>query len=274
MFVSLIDLLLTSGAIAPLFHVRKYMTLKDLNGNVIQEDLKTTEGLLAYVRNRKSVTSIEGITGDSGNVSGTIQSSTVERDRETQSNNGGIESSFNRERSKDTGNSTVTNDSKQSTRRDSSLYQYDGRTATGHTTFTERLKTSLNPFYEVVEKRKKEAKKTSVKKTEYKKLSDNEVLKLRPKTIDFIMWSSEHLDQFIQATTKGHMSVVIWSNLDKDDCEVLADYLISKGKTNEKTAQLVRNISELSDNIKRMVIVLPRTYQTALIYFKRGVSLR
>lgn len=107
------------------------------------------------------------------------------------------------------------------------------------------------------------------------KLSDAEVIKLRPKLVEFILWQSEHMDQFIIATTRGHdPSIEIWSNLTHDEAEILADYLIFRGRNDAKAAAFVRTTATLIDRLRIGLIILPRAYQTIATYGDKGISLR
>ena len=108
----------------------------------------------------------------------------------------------------------------------------------------------------------------------WRPLSSEEAAKLYPKLVEYITWQSEYLDQFIIATTKGHdPTIEIWSNLDKAEIEILADYLIQRGRSDGTTAQAVRFASVLLDRVKVALIVLPRAYSTVNLYLVRGFDL-
>lgn len=135
------------------------------------------------------------------------------------------------------------------------------------------VKSSFKPFAQAFKKdtpQKSETKKVRVAKT----LSDAESMKLRPKLVEILLWQSEHADQFIAATTKGHDTVVIWSNMDDAECEIIADFLIDRGKQHAGTATMVRNLSTLMRKIEVGLITLPRAYRTFMTYIERGFSLR
>lgn len=113
------------------------------------------------------------------------------------------------------------------------------------------------------------------KKTTSSKLTDTEVIKLRPKLIEYFVWQTEHFDQFIIATTVGHDdSIVIWADLSYDEIEIIVDYLLSRGKTDARTATAVRYASVMLDRVKLGLIVLPRMYKTFMIYMTRGFSIK
>jgi hypothetical protein len=112
-------------------------------------------------------------------------------------------------------------------------------------------------------------------KIEGKKLSDAEILRLRPKMVEYVLWQSEHLDQLIIATTVGHdPGIEIWGDITSDEAEIIVDYLLQRGKTDIRTAQAVRYASTLIDRLKLGLIISPRFYATAMIYIKRGFSIR
>jgi len=106
-----------------------------------------------------------------------------------------------------------------------------------------------------------------------KRISDAEGMKLRPKLIATILWTSEHADNFLEATTKGHEEVEIWSSIDETEAEILADFMIERGKQSEVVAGYVRRSIALYDQLKIVVIVAPRLYKTLLLYLKRGISI-
>lgn len=107
-----------------------------------------------------------------------------------------------------------------------------------------------------------------------KTLSDGEALRLRPKLIEYMIWQTEHMDQFIIATTVGHdPSIVIWSNLSVDEIEIIVDYLLSRAKFDARTASAVRYASVFLDRIKLGLIILPRVYYTVMAYVTRGLSI-
>ena len=112
------------------------------------------------------------------------------------------------------------------------------------------------------------------KKIEGKKLTDTETVKLRPKLIEYLTWQTEHMDQFIIATTVGHdHDIEIWSDLSEAEIEILADFLLNRGKQDIRTANTVRYISEIMDKIKLGIILAPRVYRTIMIYIERGFSI-
>lgn len=111
-------------------------------------------------------------------------------------------------------------------------------------------------------------------KGKYATMSEDEAEKLRPKLIMYITWQSEHLDQFIIATTKGHdPTIEIWSNMDEAEIEILADYLLLRSRRDPITAQAVRFAAEILERIKVGIIVLPRVYRTVTLYFARGLDI-
>src|SRR6266571_6283605 len=111
--------------------------------------------------------------------------------------------------------------------------------------------------------------------TEGKKLSDAEVIRLRPKLVEYLTWQTEHLDQFIIATSGGHdPTIEIWGTMSIDEMEILADFLLQMGKTDVKAATAVRYASVLMDRVKLGLIIVPRMYHTLAIYWQRGVTIR
>jgi hypothetical protein len=106
-----------------------------------------------------------------------------------------------------------------------------------------------------------------------KRLSDVEAARVRPKLIEYLLWQTEHMDQLIIATTKGHQPVEIWSTIDKTDAEIIADFMIARGRQDVRAAQAVRYLSVFIDRLKLGLIILPRAYQTVMTYFARGIGI-
>ncbi len=116
---------------------------------------------------------------------------------------------------------------------------------------------------------------TPRKRPRAKKFSEAEAVLLRPKLKDTVEWTSDHLDEFIIATTQGHdKNIEIWSNLDETEIEIIVDFLIDRGKASERAANAIRKSITLYERLKLMVIIAPRLYATLLTYLEKGVSIR
>ncbi len=136
--------------------------------------------------------------------------------------------------------------------------------------------TTVNKYRDALRKDKVvESGKPGTKRPAGKTLTDAEAIKMRPKLVEYFIWQSEHLDQFIIATSGGHDdSIVIWSDLSYDEIEILVDFLIQRGKSNARTAVAVRYASVMLDRVKLGLIVLPRMYKMFMIYMTRGFSMK
>lgn len=169
---------------------------------------------------------------------------------------------------------------------DTSTYEYNrgtnegSRNVTPGTKFTEwvkntptKVKEFIDPFKKVLKEHTKEIKQKNKKSSGVRVLNDAEILKYKPRLIDFILWSSEHLDEFIQATTISHIPVEIWSDIDKEEAEVLADFMLARGKVHAGSANNVRNIIIFMDRLKVYTIVGPRTVKTAMTYWNEGIAI-
>lgn len=156
-------------------------------------------------------------------------------------------------------------------RSDSSVYQ--SKRPTGKSLWSGIKNTAKQYSDALTTDTPKKSKSAATKKTTSRKLTDIEAIKMKPKLIEYIIWQSEHLDDFISATTKGHEVVEIWSNLDHDDAEIIADFLISRAKVNETAAIAVRFGAEMMDKIKLGIIIGPRVLSTMKVYLERGFSI-
>ncbi|SRR6266567_671137 len=242
----------------------------------VEPQYKSKEALLEYARARANDRSTEFSQDVRRNVQTPPSSDTRdEREgiRETSGSdrrNGSVQSST---RSDSRFIDQFTNIDKPATGSYSSTYQSDSGIGRGRATWGDRVNSVLKPVQEAL-KSGTQTRKTSKKKEPFKRLSDTEVLKMSKPLVESLLWLSEHVDEFIEATTKGHQEVEIWGDLDKAECEIIADFLIARGKVDARTAQVVRELVTLLDKIKLGVIVLPRTYRTFKLYLERGISIR
>lgn len=137
------------------------------------------------------------------------------------------------------------------------------------------IKGTYNRYKEAFRKENTGTTTATKKKVEGRKLTDAEAIRARPKLVEFILWQSEHMDQFIIATTVGHdPTIEIWGDISKDEAEIIADFLISRGKTNVQTATAIRHAIVFIDRLRLGLIIGPRLYRTMMTYFERGFSIR
>lgn len=134
----------------------------------------------------------------------------------------------------------------------------------------ESVKQNFQPVKEAL---KKDPEKTPAKRVPTKLLTDVEIAKLKGKFLEMLTWQCEHMDQFLQATTKGHEEVVIWSDMESVEIEIFADFILSQGKTNRVAARYVRSMSTMMMRLKLSLISVPRAYKTIMLYWRRGISI-
>lgn len=241
-------------------------------------ELKNSEGYLGAARRRRAGTSRNGGIASTGEtVWGTVSTDTGDVRGYESEGPGTSQSVYGGDGSEESGTGNMAQFSEQfrrngikSPRRGNSVYQSerpDGKS------FWSSVKGTAKLYSDALKTQPKKKSSGTSKKVEGRKLTDAEVIKMRPKLIQLIVWQSEHLDEFISATTRGHAPVEIWSTLDYDDAEILADYLISRARVDERAAVAVRYAATIMDKIKLGIIVGPRLYQTMLTYFDRGFSI-
>jgi hypothetical protein len=166
----------------------------------------------------------------------------------------------------------------------SSSYQYHQRPSANYPTTSARppvaqpvKRSKLDPykdFFKETFQRKKPTEETSKKpKKTGKVFSESESLKKRGELIEVILLQSENMDNVIQATTKGHNPVYIWSTIDRADAEVLADVMLERARKDPVAAKFVDELLELKLKLQAGVIVGPRAYQTIVTYWTRGFSI-
>src|SRR5258706_215350 len=80
-----------------------------------------------------------------------------------------------------------------------------------------------------------------------------------------VMWTCDHLDDFIIATTKPNdENLRIWSSVTNDDAEVIVDILLQAGEVTVQGAIIVRKIIQYYDQARAGVILIPRIYRTII----------
>lgn len=162
----------------------------------------------------------------------------------------------------------------QSSGGDSGVYQSERPATQPKQSVWQTISSTAGRYKEALKNEPKTATPQKKQTIQGKRLTDTEAVRLRPKIIEYITWQTEHMDQFIIATTVGHdPSIEIWSDLSEAEIEIVADYLIARGKTDVRTANAVRYISEVMDKIRMGVIIAPRVYRTIMIYIERGFSI-
>lgn len=239
--------------------------------------LKNKEGYIDAARKRRAGSPPGGRTEVTGNtVRGTVSIDTSndrgfedEGPGEAQSVYGGDGSEESGEGEPDGFSQQFRRNSYKFARRDSGAYQPERPASKS---FWSDVKNTAKQYSDALKTQPKKSKQTA-KKTDGRRLTDAEVIKMRPKLIDYIIWQSEHLDDFISATTRGHLPVEIWSDLDKDDAEIIADFFISQGRVNDRAAVAVRYAATMMDKIKLGIIIGPRMYRTMITYIERGFSI-
>ena len=110
--------------------------------------------------------------------------------------------------------------------------------------------------------------------TKRRVLSETEIKNTRSDLIESILWQSDHADQLIIATTKGHdKSIIIWSDIDRDDASILADFLLERGRRDPYTAEIVRGMLDIQRKVQVGLILIPRAVATLSIYLQRGIGI-
>lgn len=198
---------------------------------------------------------------------------------------GSVESEGRRETSAFYGGNVGTEDGKRSSRRFARQLRPERVESTGGDSSTYQpqrpagiaagIKSTYGRYKEAFRRENTGTSTATKKKVEGRKLTDAEAIRARPKLVEFILWQSEHMDQFIIATTIGHdPTIEIWGDITKDEAEIIADFLISRGKTNVQTAIAIRHAIVFIDRLRLGIIIGPRLYRTMMTYFERGFSIR
>lgn len=107
-----------------------------------------------------------------------------------------------------------------------------------------------------------------------KLLTLNEYTNSKPVLIKTILWSSQHLDDGLEAITKGHRPVTIWRNIQYDDAEILAEAFLDAGRKSVRWAGAVRQVLDYEKKVKLGIILIPRAAQSIMHLFTYGIDIR
>jgi hypothetical protein len=101
-------------------------------------------------------------------------------------------------------------------------------------------------------------------------LTASEATQLRPKLIQALLGSSESLDDLLTTTNRRHAQAEIWSTMDQQDAETLADALLMFGRKSAIGAGIVRGVAQGYLGFRALTILGPRLWQTAKWYPENG----
>lgn len=85
---------------------------------------------------------------------------------------------------------------------------------------------------------------------------------------------SKYADDFIYATNKKHEQVQIWSGIDGEDAELIADVFLRRARRSAKVAAGITGAVEKHEDLRVAVIILPRMIQTFMVYFQNGIGVK
>jgi hypothetical protein len=111
-------------------------------------------------------------------------------------------------------------------------------------------------------------------KPERKPLTEMEAKALKPQLVNALLDYFGYADEILYATVKGHQRVEIWGSIDEEECGVLADALISRGKRSASGAAQVVALVDSYRHLKVGLILAPRFYQTMRLYLDNGFSVK
>lgn len=251
--------------------------MTDTNGGSILP-FKTKEDILKNVRNKRTNTTGRNESTDSTSIR-TNEDTPDTSIRDDRKGQGNAQSVYGRNGTNtDTSGSIDGNndDARQSSREVARRYSsIDNSSRRNDASTSKQVRRSIfSVFNGVASQKPTSTPKKQEKKEETKKLTELEATKLRQSLIDILRWQSKHADEFIIATTKGHdMTIIIWSNMDDEDIEVLADVMIARAKRSAKAAKIVRDLVSLQEKLKVAVIVAPRLWKTIQTYIAKGIGI-
>jgi hypothetical protein len=103
-----------------------------------------------------------------------------------------------------------------------------------------------------------------------KAFTEAEAKAIKPMLVSAMMDYFSYADELLYATVKGHPRVEIWSSIDDEECGILADVLIARGKKSAAGAAQIQAMVDVHKNLKVGMILAPRFYQTFRLYMDNG----
>lgn len=104
-------------------------------------------------------------------------------------------------------------------------------------------------------------------------LTFDEAENIRENVIFGLEQLEQGMDDIITNTNKQHLEAQIWSTIDREDNEFLAEALLRAAMKDPAVAQAVRAIAESSAWLKAGLITVPRFFETVRFYRQYGVAL-
>lgn len=112
--------------------------------------------------------------------------------------------------------------------------------------------------------------KDKAEKAVRKAFTEAEAKLIKPMLVSAMMDYFQYADELLYATVKGHPRVEIWSSIDAEECGILAEALIARGKKSAAGAAQIQAMVDVHKNLKVGLILAPRFYQTFRIYMDNG----
>lgn len=101
-------------------------------------------------------------------------------------------------------------------------------------------------------------------------LTAGEARNLRPQLIEMITHGSDEADDFLSKHNRLQQEAEIWSTLEDEDIELLADTLLRLGYRSSIAAGVVRAGAQGYMNIRAVMLIVPRLFQTAQWFPQHG----
>ena len=101
-------------------------------------------------------------------------------------------------------------------------------------------------------------------------LTAGEARNLRPQLIEMITHGSDEADDFLTKHNRFQQEAEIWSTLEDADIELLADTLLKLGYRSSIAAGVVRAGAQGYMNIRAIMLIVPRLFQTGQWFPQHG----
>lgn len=93
---------------------------------------------------------------------------------------------------------------------------------------------------------------------------------MRPVLVEMLEHATDGLDDFLTNTNRAQNKADIWSNMDEQDIDLLADTFLKLGHRSSVAAGVVRAGAQGYMNARALLLILPRLYATAFWYPRNG----
>jgi hypothetical protein len=113
------------------------------------------------------------------------------------------------------------------------------------------------------------------KKAPGQPLSERQIRDLREPLVDALRTYFDLADKLLSAVVKGHQTIVIWSDMEQSELDVLADAWLHRAT---KSPRAAKRAQAAIDTHQRLfipgIVITPRLVKTFMVIIENGLTVR